>query len=254
MEVLTRIAEAVARGEDLSAEFPDFDPERASRMVSRFLREDDSVDTERLSQFRERICSMDPAALGAGGPGAGGPAGASPPRGGPPPGVVSRGFGRDGRGRYFFNLTHSIELENTILIASGVPLLNQLDGDATGTFGFPRHNSTLEAGIFRQGKGLRLSGSYTGKTRVDGSDPSGASDLFFGDLLTFDVRLFFNLGEVFDAKDTFANNLRLSFRADNVFNTRRTVRDGSGEVPVAFQPEIIDPTGRYVGIDLRKIF
>ncbi len=260
LEVLTRFAQAVARGEDLSAEFPDFDPERAGRMVERFLREDDTVDTERLAQFRERICSMDPAMMGGGRPGAGeggAPPGARPgarPGGGRPPGVVSRGFGRDGRGRYFLNLTHTVELENTILIADGVPLLDQLDGDATGTFGFPRHTSRLEGGIFRNGKGMRLSGRYTGKTRVDGSDPTGASDLFFDDLLTFDVRVFLNLGEVFDAKDTFANNLRLSFIANNVFNARRDVRDGTGEVPTAFQQNLIDPTGRYLGIDLRKMF
>lgn len=257
LAVLTRIAEAVARGDDLSAEFPDFDPERAGRMASRFLRDDDTVDTERLAQFRERICSMDPAQMGAmAGTQPGGPpaAGGGRPSGGPPPGIVSRGFGRDGRGRYFVNLTHTVELENTVLIADGVPLLDQLDGDATGTFGLPRHTSRLEAGIFRAGKGMRISGRYTGKTRIDGSDPTGASDLFFGDLVTIDLRVFFNLGEVLDAKDTFANNLRVSLRADNVFNARRDVRDGTGAVPTAFQPELIDPTGRFLGIDLRKMF
>ncbi|NVE94572.1 TonB-dependent receptor [Altererythrobacter lutimaris] len=257
LEVLTRFAEAVARGEDLSAEFPDFDAERASQMVERFLREDDTVDTERLGQFRERICSMDPSMMGGGRPGAGQggpPTGARPGGGGRPPGIVSRGFGRDGRGRYFLNLTHTIELENTILIAEGVPLLDQLDGNATGTFGLARHSSRLEGGIFRQGKGMRLSGRYTGKARLNGSDPTGASDLFFDDLLTFDARIFLNLGEVFDAKDTFANNLRLSFIANNIFNARRDVRDGNGDVPVAFQPDLIDPTGRYLGIDLRKMF
>ncbi|WP_394731072.1 TonB-dependent receptor [Altererythrobacter sp. GH1-8] len=179
---------------------------------------------------------------------------ARPSGAGGPPGMGGRGFGADGRGRYFVNLTHTVELENTILIADGIAPLDQLDGDATGTFGFPRHSSRLEAGMFRRGTGMRLSGSYTGKTRVSGSDPAGASDLFFGDLVTFDVRVFFNLGEVFDAKDTFANNFRVSLRADNVFNARRNVRDGLGEVPTAFQPDLIDPTGRYLGLDLRKMF
>ena len=256
-DVLNRLAQAVVRGEDVSEQFPDFDADRAARMVSRFQREDGTIDDTRLAQFRERICSMDPAAMAGRGPGAG--AGGSPPGAGNgggsgrPPGVVSRGFGRDGRGRYFLNLTHSVELESTILIADGVPLLDQLDGDATATFGLPRHTSRLEAGIFRKGKGMRISGRYTGKARINGSG-IGSSDLFFGDLATLDLRLFFNLGEVFDAKDTFMNNLRVSFRADNVFNARRDVRDANGDVPIAFQPELIDPTGRYVGIDIRKMF
>jgi len=166
----------------------------------------------------------------------------------------SRGFGRDGRGRYFVNLTHSVELDNTILIAANTPILDQLNGDTTQTLGFPRHTSSMRAGVFRKGKGLRVTADYTGSAHVNGSGLPGSSDLSIDDLLTIDLRLFVNLGEVLNKPDTFLDDLRLAFRADNVFNARRNVRDGNGDVPLAFQPGLLDPTGRFIGMDIRKIF
>ena len=272
MEVLTRFAETAINGGDLLAEFPNFDAERAARMVERFKAEDGSIDPERLSAFRERICSMDPAEMrgpgGAPGTGRGRPDGEAggPPaatnggsqpggeRSGPPSGRFTRGFGGSGQGRYFVNLTHNIELDSTILIAPGVPELDQLDGDTIGSVGFARHTSSLEGGLFKDGKGLRVSGRYTGKARVTGSGVPGSSDLYFGDLATIDLRVFFNLGQVLKQEDTFLNNVRLSLRADNIFNAKRDVRDANGDVPTAFQPDLIDPTGRFVGIDIRKMF
>ncbi|MEP5937360.1 MAG: TonB-dependent receptor [Erythrobacter sp.] len=168
--------------------------------------------------------------------------------------VATRGFGRDGRGRYFVNLSHSIELDNTIQIAAGSPILDQLAGDTTQALGFARHQSTMRAGIFRKGKGGRVTAAYTGSARVNGSGLPGSSDLFIDDLLTIDLRLFANLGEVFGKQDTFLGDVRIALRADNVFNARRNVRDANGDVPLTFQPALLDPTGRYVGIDIRKMF
>ncbi|WFL77642.1 TonB-dependent receptor [Altererythrobacter arenosus] len=257
LEVLVQFAEAAARGEDLSASFPDFDPERAARMLERMRSEDGTIDRDRIAQFRERICSFDPSRMGQGRRGdaegqAGGPEsprGRRGPGGGPGgPG----GFGRDGRGRYFVNLTHTIELDSTILIADGLPVLDVLAGEGGG--GIPRHKTSLEAGIFRNGKGMRLSARYTGKETIDGGDAPGASDLTFGDLATVDLRVFFDLGRLLKQDEGFLKNFRVSFRADNVFDARRRVTDENGEVPLSYQPALIDPTGRYIGIDLRKMF
>ena len=164
------------------------------------------------------------------------------------------GRGGDGRGRYFVNLTHTLELQNEILVASGGPLLDLLDGDATGDSGLSRHSTRLEAGMFRNGWGARLSGSYTGKARIDGSGLPGSSDLTFGDLATFDIRLFADLGQVLSREEGFLKNFRISLRADNVFDARRRVTDQNGDVPLTYQPFLIDPTGRYLGVDFRKLF
>jgi hypothetical protein len=49
-------------------------------------------------------------------------------------------------------------------------------------------------------------------------------------------------------------NFRVSLRADNVFDGQRRVTDANGDTPLRYQPLLLDPTGRYLGIDLRKIF
>lgn len=336
LEVLTRLAEAVANGEDLSETVPGFDAARFARLLERVRGEDGEIDPERLAAMRERICSFDPAAMGAGqGDGTPGDApggrregfaafraiicaedgaerikaliarieagedvsdelpGFDPAMAGPmldrlrdENGNISderiaelrgrfcqsegSGGGQQGGGlppgfnplaqrsfqgfRYFVSLNHTIELDNQILIAPGLDPLDQLDGQATGAFGFPRHSSRLEAGIFGSGIGMRLSGRYTGETRLEGSGLPGSSDIFFGDIATFDIRIFSEVGELIGKNDGFLKNFRVSLRMDNIFDAQRRITDADGETPLNYQPFLIDPVGRYVGIDLRKLF
>lgn len=258
VDVLIELAEAVQRGDDLSVNFPEFDPERAARLVDRMVAADGTIDRERVGQFRERLCSFDPARVAGGErPGREGQGGGESQRGegrrgpgGPMP--FGRGRGGDGRGRYFVNLTHTVELENTLQIADGLPVLDVLAGEGGG--GTPRHSASLEAGMFRNGWGMRLSARYIGAATIDGGDAPGASDLKFGDLATFDLRVFTDLGRLLNKDEGFLKGFRVSLRADNVFDARRRVTDENGEVPLSYQPYLIDPTGRYIGIDLRKMF
>lgn len=152
------------------------------------------------------------------------------------------------------NLTHMVELANTVLIAEGGPLLDLLGGDATSDFATPRHTSSLEVGVFRNGRGVRLSGRYSGKSRIDGSGMPGSTDLYFGDLLKLDLRVFADLGRLFKQEQGMLKNFRISLRADNVFDAHRRVTDSDGNVPLSYQPDLIDPNGRYLGFDLRKMF
>jgi hypothetical protein len=172
-------------------------------------------------------------------------------RGGP---AAMFGRGRNRGGRYFLSLTHNIELDNTILIAPLVPVLDQLEGDATSTFGLARHTTRLSGGLFKGGVGIRVIGNYAGKARINGSGEAGTSDLLVSDLATVNLRLFADLGRVLGKEEGVLQGLRLSLRADNLFDGRRIVRDEAGDIPLRFQPLLIDPTGRYLGIQLRKLF
>ena len=244
------IAELVAkidRGEDVSAELPGVDPAFIKMALDRSRLPDGTIPPEALAQFQQRFCAAAPPAQTPGGaPAAAGGA----PAGGP---AFNPLGGRNFQGwRYFFNLTHTIELANEILIAPGLQPLDQLDGQATGAFGQPRHSSRLEAGLFGKGLGFRLSGIYTGTTRLDGA--VGTSDLFFDDIATFNLRIFANLGEVTGKNEGLLKDFRVSLVADNVFDAQRKVRDSAGETPINYQPFVIDPLGLYVGIDLRKLF
>lgn len=218
------------------------------QMQARLRNEDGSINAERLAQMKQRLCSGEGGQQGQGGAGS--------QQAQSSPAVRFNPFDRRGpRGaRYFLNVTHTIQLKDTVLVAPGGPLLDQLDGDSTSAFGLPRHTTRLEGGLFFGGYGMRLSGRYTGKADLSGSGLPASTDLFFDDLATFDLRLFANLGEVFKQEEGFLKNFRVSLRADNIFDGRRTVRDSNGDTPLSYQPDLIDPTGRYVGIDLRKLF
>lgn len=235
---------AASQGDEaaLAAMGEDFDPEQVDRLLSRFRGEDGSIDMERLTQFRTMICSSE--ASGSGNSGGGGR------RGG---GGGVGGFGDDGRGRYFANLTYTRELSNTVLIADGGPELDLLNGDALTGGGTTRDSASLEAGAFRDGWGVRLSGRYSGRSTILGTGAPGSTDLLFGDLATFDVRLFADLGEIID-DDGIWKGARVSLRADNIFDTRREVVDQDGNTPLAYQPFLIDPIGRFLGVEFRKLF
>ena len=137
-------------------------------------------------------------------------------------------------------------------------MLDFLDGDASGqSGGVPRHQIELEGGLFYKGIGTRLSGRYQSATRVDGNDLTGSQDLYFGDLVTFDLRLFMNLEQqqwLTGDNPGFFKGARLSLRVDNLFNTRQEVVDGNGDTPIRFQPALIDPLGRTVSVEFRKLF
>ncbi|WP_073981493.1 hypothetical protein [Erythrobacter donghaensis] len=242
----------IERGEDVSADLPGIDPAFIKLALDRSRLPDGTLPPEAIARFKDRFCAAAPPAGGA--PAGGAPAGGAPAGGAPAGGPAFNPLGgRNFQGwRYFFNLTHTIELANEILVAPGLDPLDQLDGEATSAFGQPRHSSRLEAGLFGKGVGFRLSGVYTGETRLDGT--VAANDLFFDDIVTFNLRVFANMGEVTGKNEGFLKDFRVSFVADNVFDAQRRVRDGAGITPVNYNAFVIDPLGLYLGIDLRKLF
>jgi len=195
---------------------------------------------------------------GRGGQGGGGQRGPGGGFGGP------GGFGGGGRGggggRLSFSLYHTWHFTESILIAPGVPELDLLNGDATGSSGGqPRHELNARVGYTNNGLGARLSVDWESGTHVDGAlsgTTSGASRLDFGSLATVDLRLFANLGQMpsLVKAHPFLRGARVSIGIDNLFNQRRSVTDATGMTPVRYQPGYLDPIGRAVTISFRKLF
>ncbi|NCP27538.1 MAG: hypothetical protein GW808_06760 [Sphingomonadales bacterium] len=170
-------------------------------------------------------------------------------RGGPPTG------GRPSGGRWQLSAFHTIRLQDRILIRPGVDELDLLGGSAIGSSGgSPRHEFEINGGWFNNGIGFRLDGKHQVATRVNGG--LTGSDLRFSDLTTFNLRLFVNLDDrgSLTEKLPFLKGSRIAFKVDNIFNDIQTVRDGTGLVPLSYQPGFVDPVGRYVEIDFRKQF
>ncbi len=162
------------------------------------------------------------------------------------------GRGRDG-GRLTFSLTDTITLVDRVMIRDGLKL-DYLHGDAFGQAGGrPRHSVEARAGYFNNGLGARLSANWRSGTEVT---TATGDNLHFSPLATFDLRLFANLGQRFDlvAKHPWLRGTSVQFRVDNIFDSKPKVRDAFGAVPLGYQPDLLDPLGRTVGITIRKLF
>lgn len=170
------------------------------------------------------------------------------------------GFGPGGRGngqgRWNASLYHTVQFMDRVTVAAGGPVLDLLNGDAVTAGGVSRHKLEFEGGGFYRGFGLRLNGSWSAPVRLRGSGAPGASDLRFGALTKVNTRLFINLGQQQSlvSRHPFLKGARLSLKVDNLFDSRQRVTDQSGAVPLSYQPDLLDPLGRVIGIELRKQF
>lgn len=163
-------------------------------------------------------------------------------------------------GRWSLAAYHTVRFEDEILIRTGVPVLDLLDGSAaSSTGGSPRHQVEFDGGWFYKGFGVRGNGTWQQGTTVVGGPVAGggtASDLRFSPLFTVNLRAFVNLDqqESLVAAVPFLRGSRIRVSVDNLFNDRLNVRDGTGAVPLRYQPGLIDPLGRTIEISFRKQF
>ncbi len=186
---------------------------------------------------------------GGGGPGAGGRGGGRGPMGMMPGGGPPS--------RWQIALYHTYRLQDEILIAPGVPLLDLLDGSATSSLGgSPRQELSLNGGVFLKGIGMRFEGTYRGATRADGSGLPGSSDLRFSDQFSLNGFLFISLDQRGDLtkKIPWLKGSRIAFRVENVLNDYIRVTDNNGNTPLSYQRGFIDPQGRVFELSFRKRF
>lgn len=265
------------------------------RMREGIIGADGKVDPVKLSALRARVCSQQASSQGApggqrqggqanigalmgglpgggyGGPSAGsggagrsgqgaGSAGAGPGGGGMGGGMGGGGggFGGRGRGGNRWNLAiyHTWQFTDTVRIAPGAPVLDQLNGQALTAGGVPRHSIEAEGGVFVSGYGLRLKAQWDAPARVDGSDQAASSNLRFGSTFDVSARLFADLNRIPSLTDKmpFLKGGRVAIKFDNLLNSRQRVTDGTGATPIAYQRAYRDPQGRVIGIDFRKMF
>jgi hypothetical protein len=196
-----------------------------------------------------------------GGQGAqGGQRGPGGPGGGGFRGFGGPGFGGGRGGRLQLGLYHNWRFEDSVLIREGGPELDFLDGSAASNRGGrPRHEIELQAGLFKNGFGGFLFGSWQQGTTVRGG-PDGLGgtrgDLSFSPTTSLNLRLFANLGQQrkLVREVPFLRGSRVAIAVNNLLGTRPEVRDENGLTPLSYQPAYLDPLGRTVRISLRKLF
>ncbi|HVJ00176.1 MAG TPA: TonB-dependent receptor [Sphingomonas sp.] len=167
-----------------------------------------------------------------------------------------RGGGRGG-GRIQLSVYHTWHLESRVNIRDGLPVLDLLNGDTSGSSGGQsRHEIEARAGYTNNGLGFRLSADWQSATRVNAGTAGAPEQLHFGSLATVDLRLFADLGQQlkFARDHRWARGMRISLSVDNLFNQRQRVTDAAGGTPISYQPDYLDPMGRTIRLSIRKLF
>lgn len=187
--------------------------------------------------------------ISSGGPGGGG--GPMMRMGGGPRG----GGGQPGQGRFNFSLYHTYRIQDEITIRDGLPVLDLLNGAATGSRGGqPKNEIQMQAGVFKSGMGAFMNANWRDSTRIDGGG-SGAQDLTFSDQTTVGLNVFADLSSraSWVEKYPWLKGARINFGVENLFDSRLEVRDAQGNTPLSYQSDYLDPLGRTFRISLRKI-
>jgi hypothetical protein len=194
---------------------------------------------------------------GAGGPRGGGGGGGGAGRGGGGGMAGMFGGGPGGQpGRWSLGLYDTVQFTSRVLVAPGGPVLDLLNGDALSGGGTPRHTVELNGGVFYKGLGTFFQGTWSTPTTVKASGLPGTSDLRFGSVANISMFLFadFNQRPKLIKAVPFLKGARLTFRIENLLGDRQRVTDGSGTVPLSYQPDYLDPRGRVITLQLRKAF
>ncbi len=213
-----------------------------------------------------------------GGPEAGGPGGGPGGPGGPGGGFGGGGFGgrggggfggggRGGRGggfggppvggRFQFALYHTIIFKDRYLVTPGGPELNLLGGAPAGAGGGQyQHEVEAQMGYTDNGYGARLSADWKSATTVVGGPAGSTGMLDFSDVATVNLRLWddFSPQRKLIERYPALRGVRLTLSVNNLFDQSIRVRNSAGPTPFNYQSAVLDPTGRVIAINLRKIF
>ncbi|MCL6684707.1 hypothetical protein [Sphingomonas alba] len=156
--------------------------------------------------------------------------------------------------RLSLTATHSIVFKDEIVIRSGLPPVDLLEGGAIGLGGGRvRHQLDATASITSGGLGARVTASWRGKSTLNALDEGGPDRLVFSPVFNLGLRAFADLHRFLPHSD-WARSMRLSINVVNATNDRQEVRDSTGDTPLRYQAGYRDPLGRTIEIELRKVF
>lgn len=161
-----------------------------------------------------------------------------------------------GQGRWNFGMYHTVQFDSSVLVAPGGPLLDLLAGDALAAGGTPRHSLEFNGGLFKNGFGMFMNGSWIAPATISATGAPGSSDLRFGSVTKIGISMFADLGARAGLVKSapFFKGSRLSLRFENLLDSRQKVTDSSGLVPLSYQPDYLDPRGRVIEVEFRKMF
>lgn len=150
--------------------------------------------------------------------------------------------------------SHAIVFDDEIVIRSGLPSVDLLDGGAIGIGGGRvRHQLDGTASITSAGTGLRISARWRGKSKLNALDAGMADSLVFSPVFILNLRAFADLHR-FLPHSEWARGARLSLNVVNATNDRQDVRNSANDTPLRYQAGYRDALGRTIELELRKVF
>lgn len=196
------------------------------------------------------------AGAGSGRPGGGGFGGGGF-RGGGRGGGFGGGGAAQAGGRLQFAVYHTWHLTDRVLVEQGGPSFDLLNGDTVdNSGGQARHQVDVQAGYNNNGLGARISATWKSGTEVFAGTAGAPQTLNFGDIGTVNLRLFADLGQRLDLVKAhpWVRGMRLSLNINNLFDSHQRVTDQTGAVPLSYQAGYVDPLGRTISFQIRKLF
>ena len=177
------------------------------------------------------------------------------------------GGGRGGRGGGFgsppvggrlqFALYHTIIFQDRYLVEPGGPVLDLLGGAPAGaTGGQYQHEIEAQMGYVDNGYGARLSADWKSATTVIGGASGQTGMLNFSDVATVNLRLWDDLSQqrALTTRYPALRGVRVTLNVNNLFDQSIRVRNSAGPTPFNYQSAVLNPTGRVISLNLRKIF
>jgi hypothetical protein len=194
-------------------------------------------------------------------PGPGGlPAGMTPPLGFRPPSGARPDFreiaqmGKIPGGRWNIGINYAYTLDDSLILKNSDIVLDLLDGGALDTESGARHQIILNGGVNYRGFGGRLAGKWRSDSEID----TGylGERLFVEDQLTLDLTLYASteLMPQLNMMMPFLRRSQIRFEVTNLTDSTQEVTTSSGTTPIAFQSQLIDPTGRAFRLSFKKQF
>ncbi|MBI0475268.1 TonB-dependent receptor [Sphingomonas sp. MA1305] len=161
--------------------------------------------------------------------------------------------------RVTVSLFHTFNLEDTLIVRQGSPVLDLMKGAATDLRGgTPRHVLSAQVGVFKGGIGARVTADWRSGTTVFDlpAESGGIGNLRFSDYAIINVNLFATPSNFINGRGTskLLSGLRASINITNLFNTRPRVVDQLGNTPFMYKSAYLDPIGCVVRVSIRKKF
>lgn len=173
-----------------------------------------------------------------------------------PPGTALPPALENAISRIYGSFYHTVLIDRDVQLSEGAATLDILGGDSLRvTDRISRHAFELVAGVFRRGLGGRAVVRWQTPSRIDTRLVGESAALTVRYLPVIEFSLFVNPSDRFRLADAgFFDGMQITIGFRNLLNARPIITDDGGLTPLGFEPALLDPVGRTLELQVRKVF